>query len=413
MLTPGWGARAERNAETGLSGSRWLDLAVLVLALLAATSGWRHGAVASALAFLGVILGAIAGIMLAPRLIADLDDARIRVLIGIGLIVALVVIGEVAGMVLGRALRGGITSRAALSVDSTIGALLHAAAVLVAAWLLALPLTSSSQPTIAAAVRGSTVLSTVNELVPPWVQNVPAEFASLLNTSGLPNVIGPFGRTPLAEVDPPDDSILYSGVAQQVRPSVLRIRGTAESCQKALEGSGFVIAPQRVLTNAHVVAGTSSVLVDSGDTSLAATVVLYDPSVDIAILDVPGLAAPALSFTDESVDPGTNAMVVGYPGGGEYTASAARVREELMLRGPDIYQSAEVERQVYTVRGAIRQGNSGGPLVDAQGRVIGVVFGAAVDNDDTGFALTGTEVADQLARGSVAFESVSTGACAL
>lgn len=396
-----------------MSGSRWLDLAVILLAILAATSGWRHGAVASALAFLGVILGAVAGILLAPRLIVSLDDARLRILIGVGLIVALVVIGEVAGMVLGRALRGGIRSRAILSVDSTIGAALHAAAVLVAAWLLALPLTSSSQPTVAAAVRGSAVLSTVNDLVPPWVQNVPAEFASLLNTSGLPSVIGPFGRTPLAEVDPPDDAILYGGIPQQVRPSVLRIHGVAESCQKALEGSGFVVAPQRVLTNAHVVAGTSSVQVDSAGETLDATVVLYDPSVDVAILDVPGLDAPVLPFSTDSVPAGTNALVVGYPGGGEYTASAARVREQLLLPGPNIYHSADVEREVYTVRGAIRQGNSGGPLIDESGRVIGVVFGAAVDDADTGFALTGAEVADELTAAGVAFAPVSTGACVL
>jgi S1-C subfamily serine protease len=394
-----------------MTGSTWLDIGVALVALLAASSGWRQGAVASALAFLGVVLGAVAGILLAPRVLVHVDDSRMRVLVGIGLIVVLVVVGEVAGMVLGRALRSGMHSPAARSVDSTIGAALQAVAVLVAAWLLAIPLTASSQQSVAAAVRGSAILKGVDDVAPEWMREIPNEFSALLDTSGLPDVIGPFGRTPVANVEPPDGSVLALPVAADLQRSVVRIRGVAESCQKALEGSGFVIGNQHVMTNAHVVAGTSSVTVDSSDGPLAARVVLFDPSVDIAVLEVPDLTAPVLPFASAPAQSGQDAIVLGYPGGGPYSASAARIREILPLSGPDIYRTGTVNREVYTVRGSIRQGNSGGPLVTTDGQVLGVVFGAAVDNSDTGFVLTAGEVADEVTASQQATAAVSTGAC--
>ncbi|AQA23946.1 serine protease [Rhodococcus sp. MTM3W5.2] len=396
-----------------MTGSAWIDLAILAIAVLAATSGWRHGAVASALAFFGVVLGAVAGILIAPHVLVHVDEGRMRVLAGITLIVVLVVIGEVAGMVLGRAARGGMHSPVARSVDSVIGAGLQLTAVLVAAWLLAIPLTASSQPEVASAVRGSRVLTQVDEYAPSWMRRLPDEFSALLDTSGLPDVIGPFGRTPIAVVEAPDPGVLRSPVAQRLQTSVLRVRGVAPSCQRALEGSGFVVAPERVMTNAHVVAGTTGVSVDTADGPLDAEVVLFDPAVDVAVLAVPGLRAPVLPFAPEEATSGDSAIVLGYPGGGPYTASAARVRETLDLTGPDIYRAAEVEREVYTVRGSIRQGNSGGPLVDEQGQVLGVVFGAAVDNSDTGFVLTAEEVSRQLAGASAASSAVNTGGCIL
>ena len=125
--------------------------------------------------------------------------------------------------------------------------------------ILAIPLTSSSQPELAGAVRGSQVLSKVDEVAPQWLREIPKEFSALLDTSGLPDVIGPFGQTPVADVAPPDPVLQASSVVGQLQQSVLKISGVASSCQKALEGSGFVVAPELVMTNAHVVAGTDLV----------------------------------------------------------------------------------------------------------------------------------------------------------
>ena len=393
-----------------MTSSQWLDLAVLAIAFVAAISGWRSGALGSLLSFVGVILGAVAGVLLAPHVVGHVDGPRTKLFVALFLILGLVVIGEIAGVVLGRAVRGAIRNGGLRTVDSVVGVALQLVAVLVAAWLLATPLTSSDQPDLAAAVRGSRVLSTVDQAAPAWLKRVPTRLSSLLDTSGLPDVLQPFGRTPIVNVDAPDAALATDPVVAATRPSVLKIRGVATSCQKVLEGSGFVVAPNRVMSNAHVVAGSESVTVESDGKTYDATVVSYDPNADISILDVPDLPAKPLQFDMQEAASGTDALVMGYPGGGEFTATPGRIREIIQLNGPDIYHTATVTREVYTIRGTVRQGNSGGPLIDKDGKVLGVVFGAAVDDADTGFVLTSTEVEKQMAKvGNT--QRVSTDTC--
>jgi S1-C subfamily serine protease len=393
-----------------MTSSQWLDLAVLAVAFVAAISGWRSGALGSLLSFVGVVLGAVAGVLLAPHVVSHVDGPRSKLFVSLFLILGLVVVGEIAGVVLGRAVRGAIRNRAVRTFDSVIGVGLQLVAVLVAAWLLATPLTSSDQPNLAAAVRGSRVLAQVDSLAPPWLKRVPTRLSSLLDTSGLPNVLQPFGRTPIVNVNIPDPTLATDPVVAATRPSVLKIRGVAPSCQKVLEGSGFVVAPNRVMSNAHVVAGSDSVTVEVDGQTYDASVVSYDPSADISILDVPNLPSPPLQFDMQEARTGTDAVVMGYPGGGDFTATPARIREVIQLNGPDIYHTTTVTREVYTIRGTVRQGNSGGPLIDKDGRVLGVVFGAAVDDADTGFVLTSNEVAKQMAKvGNT--QRVSTDTC--
>jgi S1-C subfamily serine protease len=394
-----------------MSSSQWLDIAVLAVAFIAAISGWRSGALGSLLSFVGVLLGAIAGVLLAPHLVAHVSAPRAKLFAALFLILALVVVGEVAGVVLGRAVRGAIHSNSVRFFDSLVGVGVQLVVVLVAAWLLATPLTSSAgQPNLAAAVRGSRVLAQVNDFAPDWLKTVPKRLSSLLDTSGLPQVLEPFSRTPVAAVAAPDAALANNPVVTNTEPSVVKIRAIAPSCQKVLEGSGFVLSPDRVMTNAHVVAGANSVTVEASGNPYDATVVSYDPTVDIAILAVPNLPAGPLAFANAPVTSGTEAVVMGYPGGGGFVATPARIRELIELNGPDIYRSATINREVYTVRASVEQGNSGGPLIDLNGQVLGVVFGAAVDDNDTGFVLTAKEVATQLAHiGDTA--PVVTGAC--
>ena len=370
----------------------------------------RSGALGSLLSFVGVILGAIAGVMLAPHIVSHISSPRTKLFAALFLILALVVVGEIAGVVLGRAVRGSINSGGVRIVDSAVGVALQLLVVVVAAWLLASPLTSSDQPTLAAAVRGSKVVAEVDRYAPDWLRSVPKRMSALLSTSGLPDVLEPFGRTPIAAVDPPDASLADSLVVATSRPSVVKIRGVAPACQKVLEGTGFVIAPNRVMSNAHVVAGSDSVTVEAEGKKYDATVVSYDPDADISILDVPNLPQKPLLFADQPAKTGTDAVVLGYPGGGDFAATPARVREIIELNGPDIYKTTTVNREVYTIRGTVRQGNSGGPMINRSGEVIGVVFGAAVDDNDTGFVMTANEVSRQLARiGNTA--KVPTGTC--
>jgi S1-C subfamily serine protease len=394
-----------------MTSSQWLDIAVLAVALIAAISGWRSGALGSLLSFVGVLLGAVAGVLLAPHIVAQISAPRAKLFAALFLILGLVVVGEVAGVVLGRAVRGAIHSRTIRFFDSLVGVAVQLVVVLIASWLLATPLTSSSdQPSLAAAVRGSRVLAQVNGVAPPWLKTVPKRLSSLLDTSGLPQVLEPFSRTPVVAVAAPDAALSNNPVVAATEPSVVKIRAIAPGCQKVLEGSGFVLSPDRVMTNAHVVAGANAVTVEASGNPYDATVVSYDPTVDIAILAVPNLPPGPLAFAAASVASGTDALVMGYPGGGSFAATPARVREIIHLSGPDIYRNATVNRDVYTIRATVEQGNSGGPLVDMNGQVLGVVFGAAVDDNDTGFVLTAQEVAGQLASIGDTLP-VGTGAC--
>ena len=251
-----------------MTSSQWLDMAVLGVAFVAAISGWRSGALGSLLSFIGVVLGAVAGVLLAPHIVTHFTGTRTQLFITLFLILGLVVIGEIAGVVLGRAVRGAIRNPALRAVDSVIGVGVMVLAVAVVAYLLATPLTSTNQPNLAAAVRGSKVLSQVDSVAPPWLKAVPNRLKALLDTSGLPDVLQPFGRTPIANVDAPDAALANDPVVANVRPSIAKIRGVAPGCQKVLEGTGFVVAPNRVMSNAHVVAGAETVTVEADGQTL-------------------------------------------------------------------------------------------------------------------------------------------------
>lgn len=392
----------------------WVDVLVLVLALLAGISGARQGMVTAAASFIGVLTGAVIGVRIAPALIEGYESPEVRVALGVSIVIVLVALGETLGVLLGRAVQRRISAEALRRVDSFMGAVVQGIAALVVAWLVALPLTTSSAYSgLTASVKDSSVLALVHTVMPNVLRELPAKLTDLLDMSGFPSILPPFGTTPVTEVEEPDKALLRSSVVQQVRPSVLKVRGRARSCSRALEGTAFVIAPQRMITNAHVVAGTDKVQVETFDSGvLDATVVSYDPGTDVAILKVPGLRAPVLPLAPKPAVTGLSALVLGYPHDGPYTASTARVRDRINLRGPDIYNAETVVRNVYTVRAVVRSGNSGGPLLDGSGQVLGLVFGAAVDNDQTGFVLADDEIADDIAAAPSRNAAVSTGACA-
>jgi uncharacterized membrane protein required for colicin V production len=391
----------------------WVDLVVILLAILAAISGARQGVITALPAFIGVLLGAIAGIKIAPLVVKYIESTPTRVAFAVAIFVLLVALGETLGVWLGRSLRERIKSPKLAGVDNALGAIVQGAVVFVVAWLIALPLvTVGGLPDLASAIRNSTVLGGVDKVMPQAAQDLPDELRRLLDVSGFPEVVDPFDRTPNREVAPPDPALQNSAVVQNVRPSVLKIHARAPSCSRALEGSGFVIAPERMMTNAHVVAGTSEVVVETDDGQLDARVVLYDPETDVAVLAVPGLTAPPLPFAGRPATSGQDGIVLGYPLDGPYRAAPARVRDEITLTGPDIYDAQQVQREVFTLRALVQSGNSGGPLVDTQGRVIGVIFGAATDQSETGFALTAAEVAEEVEAAPDLSRAVGTGNCA-
>jgi S1-C subfamily serine protease len=395
----------------------WVDIVVVLLAVAAAISGWRHGLAVAALSFLGVIGGALLGLKIAPLVVGLFEGDTSRVVVSVLIVIALVALGETLGVYLGRALRDRMRLNAVRTVDSTFGSVLQAITALVVAWLIALPLATSSNVALSSALKNSSVLSTVDSVMPTPVRALPNELRSMFDASGFPDVLSPFSSTPVAEVPAPSPELVKDPIVARARASVLKIRGRAPSCSRALEGTGFVIGNERVMTNAHVVAGTSEVSVEvpksgGGSQTEAARVVYYDEQVDIAVLAVPGLQARPLPFNFSGAQTGDNAVALGYPLDGPFSSSPAKVRQRIQLRGPDIYESSTVTRDVYTIRGTVRSGNSGGPLVNPQGQVIGVVFGAAVDQGDTGFVLTADQVRAALDAAPASTGRVSTGSCA-
>jgi S1-C subfamily serine protease len=229
-------------------------------------------------------------------------------------------------------------------------------------------------------------------------------------------VFSAIGADSGANVAAPDSGLLKSATVyaslSRVEPSIVKISGVASSCSLRIEGSGFVISPHHVLTNAHVVAGVNgepTVFATNGSQYLA-RVVLYDPQRDLAVLDVPGLTAPPLTFAP-SPPAGTNAIVAGYPLNHPLTVVPARVGRGETAYGSNIYQTSFVNRQIYPVRAQIEPGNSGGPLLSVGGQVYGVVFAASTSMPDTGYALTAGEVASDAAVGGTETVPVSTQGC--
>ncbi|GLZ32990.1 serine protease [Lentzea sp. NBRC 105346] len=392
----------------------WVDLLVLGLAAIAAVSGARQGMVVALPAFVGVLVGLILGTQIAPLLVSQFDNVVTKVVFAVGIVVLLVALGETIGVYIGRTVKAKVNASPLRGADNALGAVVQGGVVFIVAWMIALPLTSvAGLPDLARALNQSVILKTVDDTMPQAARKLSQDLQKLFDVSGFPAAMDPFNRTPLKEVGPPNPQLAGSPVVQKLRSSVLKVRGRAPSCSRALEGTGFVISPQRVMTNAHVVAGTNEVTVEVGRGQFDATVVHYDAQMDVAVLAVPDLDAQPLQFRTDEIQQGEDGIVLGYPLDGPYTASEARVRERIpLLRGPDIYDAQTVTRDVYTVRAKVRSGNSGGPLVDPQGRVMGVVFGAAVDDQETGFVLTAQQVSSVVQKAPTMVRRASTQGCA-
>ena len=389
-----------------------LDVVLVVAALLFAVSGYRQGLVVGLLSFVGFLGGGVLGAKLAPGIadLAVLEDLP-RALVGLAVVFLAASIGQVLATVVGAALRRRLTWRTVRSLDAAGGAVISVVGLLLVAWLVGRAVASSPYPTLAAQVRQSVVINAVDHVVPNSGRRFFSSFRSLIDQRGFPEVFEDLRRPQLQDVDPPDPALATSPVVRAARPSVLKITGVAESCRKRIEGTGFVYAPGRVLTNAHVVAGVAEPRVEVGDRQLAARVVLFDPGRDLAVLAVDALDRPSLAFAERQAESGDDAIVVGYPQDGPFRPDAARIIGSQDARGPDIYQERTVVREIYSLKGLVRPGNSGGPLLDVDGRVVGVIFAAAADDPSIGYALTVQEVASQAAAGARATERVSTRTC--
>jgi S1-C subfamily serine protease len=392
-----------------------LDLILIVLAAAFAVAGYRQGFIIGVLSFIGFIGGVAVGAIFAPRISRALASSLPwQAFIAILVVFGAAVLGMVIASSLGVTIRSRVRGRPATVIDSLGGAAVNVIAVLLVAWLIGSFVAYSPFPEISGQVNNSVVLKAVDKVVPHDALSLPGfpPLRSLLTSGPYTQVFSALGAESALGVPAPDPAVLQSAGLAADRNSIVKIVGIAPSCERRIEGSGFVISPGHVLTNAHVVAGVTQgpnvYTVDNRE--YPATVVLYDPQIDIAVLDVPGLQAPALRFAGPA-SYGASAVVAGYPLDHPFTAGAARLDVAESAIGPNIYQDSQVRRQIYPIRALVRPGNSGGPLLAPDGEVYGVVFAAAVSLKDTGYALTAAEVTGDAARGEHDTAAVSTEAC--
>lgn len=388
-----------------------VDLIVILAAIGYAIGGFRNGAVVGACSLAGFFGGAVLGAQLARPIGSHVASGQAQIIVAVVCVLAVAMAGQLVGVWLGGRLRARIAWRHARVADSAIGSVLGVLSVFLVAWMVALPLASSPFPKVVSALHESTVVRGIDDAMPDPVRNVYSSLRRFIDRSGFPPLFGDLSSPRIVDVQAPDPTLLASPAVTAARPSVVKITTEAPSCDRAVEGSGFVYAPERVLTNAHVVAGSRNVDVAEGDRQLRATVVVYDPRRDVAVLSVPGLTARPLAFAPQVAVTNDSAIVVGYPENGGFDVRAARIRDRERVTGRDIYGSGVVQRDIYSIRSLVRSGNSGGPLLDPDGTVLGVVFAAALDSPDTGFALTAAEVAPDAAAGRTASAGVDTGAC--
>jgi S1-C subfamily serine protease len=384
-----------------------LDWFLVVLVLAYAVSGYWQGFIAGAFATGGLLLGGLFGIWLAPKLLGDAEPALWVSLAALFVVLVCASFGQAILQYAGAKIRSRITWQPARALDAVGGAALSMAAVLVVAWALGVAVSGSKLPWASHEVRDSAVLQRVNGVMPPDAVEALNSFNDVVGSSFFPRYLEPFAREQIINVGPPPGRVARDPDVQRAQQSVFKIRGE-NSCDRGVEGSGFLYAPDRVMTNAHVVAGVDKPVVLVGESEKPARVVYYNSK---AVLAVDGVRGPFLRF-DREGKPRQAGAVLGYPQDGPYNVQAARIRGEQRLRSPDIYGNGTVIREVFSLRGLVRPGNSGGPLVSSAGRVLGVIFAASVSDGDTGYALTAAQVSDAAAQGLTRSNTVSTGDCA-
>ncbi|WP_037911816.1 MarP family serine protease [Actinacidiphila yeochonensis] len=396
-----------------------LDILLLLAAVWFAVIGYRQGFVVGILSVVGFLGGGVVAVYLLPIIwdhaTHDAQPGSVAELSAVALVIVCASVGQAFTTHLGNRMRVRITWSPARVLDAGGGALVNVMAMLLVAWLIGSALATTTLPTIGRQVRSSKVLLGVSQVMPSSADNWFTDFSDTLARNGLPQVFGTFGSEQITDVPPPDPTLVRSPAVTTARKSIVKVVGTAPSCGKVVEGSGFVFAKDRVMTNAHVVGGVSEPTVQVGGKGrlIDARVVLYDWQRDIAVLDVPGLDAPALHFASGVEQSRDDAIVAGFPENGPFDVRAARIRDRINASGPDIYHRGTVHRDVYSLYATVRQGNSGGPLLTTHGEVAGVVFAKSLDDSHTGYALTAAEVAADVSAGRTADQQVDTQSCAI
>lgn len=387
----------------------WLDVVLIVLVVLSVIGGYRRGAVLQVIGLAGLAAGVVVGALLAPRLASLGHDPMAQIAIVLAAVIVGGAAGNLAGWLAGSRLRERTQASHLRRADAVAGSLVSVGALLLVTWFLALNLANGPFPELARGISGSRIVRGLDSVL-PQPPSLLGEAQRVMALLGFPDVFVGIPPTPADPVPPPSGAQARAAF-RTAEPSTFEVLGDGCSAGYLNQGSGFVVRPGYVLTNAHVVAGSTREWVHARTTDYDAQVVAFDPRADLALLHVPDLAAPPLHLLDGELARGDGGAVLGYPGGGPLRGGAAAVRQVLSPVGRDIYGRGEVTRRLYEIQAQIRHGNSGGPFVTADGSVAGVVFASSAVDDGVGYAIASTDVRPFLRGATGAQIPVSTGPC--
>lgn len=399
---------------SGSSGTLLVDVVVVLAMIAYAITGYRRGFFVGVLSLAGFIAGAFVAAAVVPGLVRGVTPALQRVVI-VGLsVLGSAIVGQVLGSMIGSAVRDRVTFQPARAVDRMLGAVAGTIAVAIVLWFIGGALRASPVPSLSRAVSGSRVLGAVDALMPGQVRSLASDLRAAVAGSDLPRVFSGVAEE-ITPVGAPAAVVLGRAQLTKAQQSIVKIVGDAADCGRGQEGSGAVVAHDRVVTNAHVVAGVARPYVQVAGVGrrYSSSVVAFDPRRDVAVLAVPGLPAPPLARGGRPLSRGDNAVVVGFPRNGRYTPTPARVRQVLDARGEDIYGGPGVDREIYSLRSDVQPGNSGGPLLNAKGVMTGLVFARSADDAHTGYALTLQEITPVIDEGIRGAEAVVNAGCAV
>lgn len=386
-----------------------LDLLLLLVILAYAASGYRRGLVAGCVSLAGFVGGAVIGVWVLPWMMDLVEPGTpgATVTAVLTVLVPAVLGHELMGR-LALKLRRELDTGPLRVADGIGGAAANTVAVLLVAWVAASVLGASSSTVVTQSIRNSALLGAVQDAMPETTPTWFSRATSALTEAGFPQVFNPFENEPAAGVAKPSGDSVTATATNAAKLSTVKVEGV--SGNQGREGSGFVYTSEHVMTNAHVVAGIDEPTVRVGGVGRAyeATVVLFDPQKDVAVLYVPGLEAPVLPF-DDTATRGDSAVVAGYPQDGGLDLQAATVASRIDATGQNIYSTGTVTREIYSIRSTVRPGNSGGPLLTTDGKVYGVVFARSTSDDETGYVLTADEVAGDARQAANATAAVDTG----
>jgi S1-C subfamily serine protease len=394
-----------------LAAVDWVDLLIIGLILLAAVHGLRLGALIQILTFGGFWLGLWLGILVWTHLLKTPHESATRAIVVIALVMATACGLGYLGRLIGTYSNVSLRRHHLGNVDATLGVGVAVVAVLLSVWLVAAVISSPNSrfASLDAAVNRSDILHSIDRILPqtPSIFN---DLQNFLNSQGFPQVFTTLTPPSTPNVAPPTTAQTRA-LSNAAIFSTVKVLGTA--CTNEQEGSGFVVGPGLVATNAHVIAGEGSgntqVLV--GGNAYGATPVFFDPSFDLAVLRTNAPLGPVLTISSALVPNGTPAALLGYPEDGPLTVNPAAVTEEVTAIGKDIYNSGSVTRGVYALAATVLPGNSGGPLMGPGGQVIGVVFSRSTLYPNVGYALTSPGVLSRVQAAEQHHAAVSTGAC--